>query len=91
MLKLVVSGLMEELRAAVVNPEMGVEKEGEFLIHESLAEQYLKAVLCAAEKSLRDKLGLTKPETPAPAEPVDKAPDVKLGPGKPRAADPPKR
>ena len=91
MLKVGVNGLMEELRVAVANPEMGVEKEGEFIIHESLAEQYLKSVLCAAEKALRDKLGISKPEPPAPEEPAKEAPEGKLGPGKPRAADPPKR
>jgi hypothetical protein len=91
MLKLVVSGLMEELRAAVANPEMGVEKEGEFIIHESLAEQYLGSVLQGAEKALRDKLGLAKPAPPAPEEPAKEAPEGKPGPGKPRAADPPKR
>ena len=91
MLKFGVSGLMEELRVAVVNPDMGVEKEGEFIIHESLAEQYLCSVLQGAEKSLRDKLGLAKSEAAAPAESAKEAAEGKPAPSKPRAADPPKR
>jgi len=91
MLKFGVSGLIEELRVAVANPEMGVEKEGEFIIHESLAEQYLCSVLAGVEKSLRDRLGLVKPETPAPEEPAKVAPEDKPGPGAKRAADLAKR
>lgn len=90
MLKFGVTGLLDELRVAVANPELGVEKEGEYVIHESLAEAYLKSVLCAVEKALRDKLGLAKPEPAAPEEPAKEAAEGKAGPGKARAADPPK-
>jgi hypothetical protein len=68
MLSFRIDELLGELRKAVVNPELGVEKEFDFHIHESLADQYLKSVLEATEKALKDRLGLTKPEPVTPTE-----------------------
>jgi len=63
MINFQIDSVMSELRKAVVNEDMGVEKMSEFKIHESLAESYLKATLTTTEAALRTALGLTKPES----------------------------
>lgn len=55
-----IDSVMSELRKVVVNEEMGVEKTGEFKIHESLAEPYLKTILGAVDTALRTALGLVR-------------------------------
>ena len=58
MLSFKVDELMAQLKEAVVNKELGVEKTGDYHIHEAQAEEYLKSVLSAIDQALREKLCL---------------------------------
>ena len=62
MLQFSVDTVTAELRKAVVNEAMGVEKMGAYYIHETLASEYLKTTLSSTEAALKTALGLTKPE-----------------------------
>jgi len=69
MLHFRIDALITALRNALVNPALGVEKDYEFWLHESLAPEYQKAVLAAIEKELRERLQLPAPGTSAPDKP----------------------
>ena len=65
MLKLRIDELMTEFRTAVVNEELGIEKQGEFNVHPAQAREYLKSVLAATDMALQQRLGLTPVDPPA--------------------------
>jgi hypothetical protein len=56
MLRFYIAELMAGLGKAVANEDLGVEKSGEYLIHESLSEIYLKSVMAATEAALKERL-----------------------------------
>jgi hypothetical protein len=60
MLKFRVDDLMKDIGKAVVDSELGVEKAGEYLVHESLAETYRQKVVGAVDGLLRERLGLVQ-------------------------------
>ena len=62
MISFQIDSVMSELRKAVVNEDMGVEKMSSYYLHESLATQYLKATLASTEAALKTALGLDKPD-----------------------------
>lgn len=69
MLHFEIQGFLDEVRKAVVDEELGVEKFSEFYLYDSLAEQYWVAATLAIGVALRERLGLAKlcefkPETP---------------------------
>ena len=69
MLHFRIDALITALRNALVNSALGVEKDYEFWLHESLAAEYQKQVLSAVEKELRERLQLPAPGTSAPDKP----------------------
>jgi hypothetical protein len=62
MINFQIDSVMSELRKAVVNEDMGVEKMSSYYLHESLATQYLKATLASTEAALRKALGIENPD-----------------------------
>ena len=65
MLRFGTDDLIKDIAKVVVDTDLGVDRAGEYWIHESLAEQYLSKVTVAIERLLRERLGLTKPEAEA--------------------------
>ena len=54
-----IDDLLAQVKKAIVNESLGVEKTGAFYVHEAQAEEYLKSVTSATEQALREKLCLT--------------------------------
>jgi len=58
MLSFKVDDLLAQVKKAIVNESLGVEKVGVFYVHEAQAEEYLKSVTSAIDQALREKLCL---------------------------------
>jgi len=58
MLSFKIEELLAQVKKAVVNESLGIEKTGVFFVHEAQAEEYLKSVTSAIDQALREKLCL---------------------------------
>jgi len=68
--------VVKDIAKVIVDTDLGVDRAGEYWIHESLAQQYLSKVIAGIERLLRERLGFTQ------REPEAKKPGGGPGPGK---------
>jgi hypothetical protein len=60
-----IDDLLAQIKKAVVNETMGVEKGGLYYVHESLTNDYLKSTIEAVRSSLAVALKLDEPQASA--------------------------
>lgn len=56
MLSFAIDDVLRDLREALVNTELGLEKDSQYFVHDSLVGQYIKYVLAATNDILDEKL-----------------------------------